>query len=149
VCKVYSKVNPELVTHVVIGKKIDPSSLETSYDLSHPYAKRVDVLATDELLQFAYISMEAKESFKPHIHNPFPRKSMTRNTQESWIILQGDILVMLYDIDQKCLGTITITSGDSIITLHGGHNYKCKSRTAEIYEIKNGPYFPDLDKHRF
>lgn len=76
-------------------------------------------------------------SFKPHIHKP--RKSVIRETQEAWVVISGEVLVLYYDLDGSPLDSCLLSDGDCSITYKGGHGYKCL-QDAMVWEFKNGPY---------
>ena len=53
-----------------------------------------------------------------------------------------------FDLNQKYLRSIEVSSGESIILVGGGHGIEIIEDTKFI-EIKQGPYKEDTDKIRF
>jgi hypothetical protein len=83
--------------------------------------------------------MEKGKTFKPHKHI---WKERTRNViaQESWIVIQGSVKCIFYDIDDQILATPILYPGDASFTLEGGHNYEILENDTLVYEYKTGPY---------
>lgn len=123
---VYSRIDPTQILHIINRRRdIQPG--------------RVDLVEAGEMLQVAAMRMVKHTTFKAHKHIPklLPVK---RVTQETWIIISGTVQVYLYDLDDSLLHTDVLETGDSSITLEGGHNYKILSDDAVVYECKSGPY---------
>jgi cupin fold WbuC family metalloprotein len=78
-------------------------------------------------------------TFKPHKHI---WKGRNRNeiAQESWIVIQGSVECIFYDVDDKILTTEVLYVGDASFTLEGGHNYVILEDNTLVYEYKTGPY---------
>lgn len=132
--KIYSKYN-NVLTHIIYVKD-DFSS----------QGQRDDLVSEDNYLQVATLNMPKGTTFKPHIHNEYLK--VIKHTQEAWVIIQGSVRALLYDIDGKYLDAVDLYAGDMIITLYGGHTYKALEKNTFVYEIKNGPYYGQLfDKH--
>ena len=70
------------------------------------------------------------------------KKERTRNTiaQESWIVVQGSVECIFYDIDDKIIEKPVLYPGDASFTLEGGHTYKILEDNTLVYEYKTGPY---------
>jgi hypothetical protein len=122
----FSKVDPSKLLHVVVRKE----------DLT---PGRVEVVPEDHFIQCALLNMENGKTFKPHKHI---WKERTRNVvaQESWIVIQGSVKCILYDIDDQIITTPILYPGDASFTLEGGHNYKIQEDNTLVYEYKTGPY---------
>ena len=75
---------------------------------------------------------------KPHKH--LATKKTTTGTQEAWIVIEGEILAKVYDIDDKHLEDIYLTSGDMTVFYRGGHELLARKETI-FYELKTGPYY--------
>jgi hypothetical protein len=124
--KVYSIIDPDKLLHIIVRKK----------DLT---PGRVEVVPEDQFIQCALLNMEEGKTFKPHKHI---WKERTRNViaQESWIVIQGRVKCILYDIDDQILYTPTLFPGDASFTLEGGHTYEILEDDTLVYEYKTGPY---------
>ena len=123
---IYSKIDPTKVLHVIVRKE----------NLTQG---RVEVINEDQFIQCALLNMEKGKTFKPHKHI---WKERTRNViaQESWIVIQGSVKCIFYDIDDQILATPILYPGDASFTLEGGHNYEILENNTLVYEYKTGPY---------
>jgi mannose-6-phosphate isomerase-like protein (cupin superfamily) len=124
--KIYSKIDPTKLLHVIVRKEnLTPG--------------RVEVINEDQFIQCALLNMEKGKTFKPHKHI---WKERTRNViaQESWIVIQGSVKCIFYDIDDQILATPILYPGDASFTLEGGHNYEILENDTLVYEYKTGPY---------
>ena len=85
------------------------------------------------------LDMEKGKTFKPHKHI---WKERTRNViaQESWVVIQGSVKCIFYDLDDTIIAEPILYSGDSSYTLEGGHNYLIMEDDTLVYEYKTGPY---------
>jgi cupin fold WbuC family metalloprotein len=124
--KIYSKIDPNKLLHVIVRKE----------DLT---PGRVEVVPKDHFIQCALLNMEKGKTFKPHKHI---WKERTRNViaQESWIVIQGSVKCIFYDIDDQLIATPILHPGDASFTLEGGHNYEIQEDNTLVYEYKTGPY---------
>ena len=123
---IYSKIDPTKLLHVIVRKEnLTPG--------------RVEVINEDQFIQCALLNMEKGKTFKPHKHI---WKERTRNViaQESWIVIQGSVKCIFYDIDNQIIATPILYSGDASFTLEGGHNYEILENDTLVYEYKTGPY---------
>jgi len=124
--KIYSKIDTNKLLHVIVRKEnLTPG--------------RVEVINEDQFIQCALLNMEKGKTFKPHKH---VWKERTRNViaQESWIVIQGSVKCIFYDIDDQILATPILYPGDASFTLDGGHNYEILENDTLVYEYKTGPY---------
>lgn len=124
--KIYSKIDPNKLLHIIVRKKeITPG--------------REDIVPEDNFIQCSILNMEKGKTFKPHKHI---WKERTRNViaQESWIVIQGSVKCIFYDIDNQIIATPILYSGDASFTLEGGHNYEILENDTLVYEYKTGPY---------
>ena len=101
--KINSKVNDKLISSVL--KKSEISSYRT------------DMSPNEEFLQVCGRSLSEGTYVKPHKHKTIIREINT--TQESWVVIEGEIEVGVFDID-------------SLLSL--------KDNTI-FYEFKIGPYY--------
>ncbi len=122
--RIYSKVEPGKLLHVVNARG--------------EIAERRDLCPPEESIQMACFRLPKDKTFKPHRH--IIKETMHNITQESWIIVQGSIRAILYDLDDTILEEVILLAGDCSITFAGGHNYLCLEDDTLVYEAKTGPY---------
>jgi hypothetical protein len=90
--------------------------------------------------------MEKGKTFKPHKHI-FKNRTRDVIAQESWIVVQGKVKCIFYDLDDTILIEPILEQGDASFTLEGGHNYEILEDNTLVYEYKTGPYEgQELDK---
>ncbi len=123
--KIYSKVSPGVLLHIVSRKE----EINTS---------RTDISPEDEYLQLSSFILEKGKTFRPHKHIIFEKT--TDIAQESWVVLDGSVRVIFYDLNDEIIAERDLNQGDVSLTFRGGHNYLILSDTATIYEFKTGPY---------
>jgi hypothetical protein len=122
---IYSKVEPNVLLHAVNRK--DTIALT-----------RTNISPDDEFLQAACFKMDNGKTFKAHKHLTQIRQ--TNITQESWIVIQGAVKAILYDLDDTIIATPILRPGDASFTFRGGHNYEALEDDTLVYEYKTGPY---------
>lgn len=124
--KIYSKTSPDKLLHVIVRKT----------DL---IAGRQEVVPENHFIQCAILNMEQGKTFRPHKHI---WKERTRNViaQESWIVIQGSVKCIFYDVDDQIISTPILYPGDASFTLEGGHTYEILEDNTLVYEYKTGPY---------
>jgi cupin fold WbuC family metalloprotein len=100
---------------------------------------RVDIVSEENFIQCSMLNMEKGKTFKPHKHI---WKERTRNViaQESWVVIQGSVKCIFYDLDDTIIAEPILYPGDSSFTLEGGHNYLIMEDDTLVYEYKTGPY---------
>lgn len=123
--KIFSKVDPEKLLHMVHRKD----------DVTY---QRCDVSPAEEFLQVSCFRLPEGKTFRAHKH--LTQHRQTDITQESWIVIQGRVKAILYDLDDTIIATPILEPGDCSITFHGGHNYECLEEGSIVYEYKTGPY---------
>lgn len=129
--KIYSKIQPNTLLHIV-------------YRLNEVKG-RTNVAPDEEFLQLASIKMHKGQSFKPHKHITFEK--IVNIAQESWIVINGSVKCILYDLDDTIIAEPIIYPGDCSMTFRGGHNYIILEDNTIVYEYKTGPYLgQELDK---
>lgn len=124
--KIYSKIDPSKLLHIIVRKEeITPG--------------RQDIVPEENFIQCSILNMEKGKTFRPHKHI---WKERTRNViaQESWIVLQGSVKCIFYDIDNNIIAEPILYPGDASFTLEGGHNYLILEDNTLVYEYKTGPY---------
>lgn len=130
--KIYSKIDPTLLLHIV-------------YKINELTTTREDIAPDNEFLQVCALNLDKGKTFKPHKH--IPCEKIVTKTQESWVIIKGKVKAILYDIDDSVVAEVILDVGDLSITFNGGHNYLILEDNSLIFEFKNGPYFGvDKDK---
>jgi cupin fold WbuC family metalloprotein len=124
--KIYSKIEPKKLLHIIVRKE----------DIAHG---RKDIVSEEHFIQCSILNMEKNKTFKPHKHI---WKERTRNViaQESWIVIQGSVQCILYDLDNTVISSPILKVGDASFTLEGGHNYLILEDDTLVYEYKTGPY---------
>ena len=124
--KIYSKIKPEKILHIVVRKD----------DFQQG---RQDIIDESQFIQCSMLQMDSGKTFKPHKHIWKERK---RNViaQESWVIIRGSVEAILYDLDDTILEQVVLNEGDASFTLEGGHNYRILEQDTLVYEYKTGPY---------
>jgi cupin fold WbuC family metalloprotein len=123
---IFSNIYPEKLLHIVVRKQ----------DLT---PGRKEVVPESNFIQCALLNMEKGKTFKPHKHI---WKERTRNiiAQESWIVIQGSVKCIFYDLDNNIIAEPILDPGDASFTLEGGHNYEILEDNTLVYEYKTGPY---------
>lgn len=133
--KIYSKINPKQLLHIVVKKEdITPG--------------RINLVEPTNFIQCSSLNLSNGTTFKPHKHI---WKEQTRNViaQESWIVIQGSVECIFYDIDDTILTRQILFPGDCSFTLEGGHNYLILEDNTLVYEYKTGPYTGQSNDKRF
>jgi hypothetical protein len=124
--KIYSKIEPEKLLHIIVRKDDFKQGRE-------------DIVEENQFIQCSILQMENGKTFRPHKHI---WKERTRNViaQESWIVVQGSVKCIFYDIDDTLIAEPILYPGDASFTLEGGHNYEILEDDTMVYEYKTGPY---------
>ena len=132
--KIYSKVDPDLLLHI-INRLSDIDG-------------RTEIIPEDNFLQCATIILNKGNKFAPHYHIKKERYYKEQIAQESWIVVRGSVRCIMYDIDNATiLATPILEAGDASFTLYGGHTYEILEENTIVYEYKTGPYEgQELDK---
>lgn len=124
--KIYSKIEPNKLLHIIVRKEdIKPG--------------REDIVDINNFIQCSMLNMEKGKTFKPHRHI---WKERTRDViaQESWVVIQGSVKCIFYDLDNTIIAEPILLVGDCSFTLEGGHNYEIQEDNTLVYEYKTGPY---------
>lgn len=124
--RIYSKIDANKLLHIVVRK-------------SDIVLGRQDIIPEEHYIQCSILNMEKDKTFKPHKHI---WKERTRNViaQESWIVIQGSVKCIFYDLDDTIIAEPILKPGDASFTLEGGHNYLILEENTLVYEYKTGPY---------
>ena len=130
--KIYSSVDSSNLLHIILRKE----------DIQ---SERMNIIDDQEFLQLAPMKLPKGKTFLPHKH--VYCEKITTIAQESWVVIQGSVKAILYDVNDEILTEEVLNPGDSSITLRGGHTYEILEDDTVVYEYKTGPYLGiDLDK---
>jgi hypothetical protein len=77
----------------------------------------------------------------PHIHLTKPIIPTFMLTQEVVYVIEGRLMVTIYDEGEHPVYSVTLIKGDTLINLAGGHGYTVMDDGTKVLEVKNGPYF--------
>lgn len=124
--KIFSKIDKNKILHIIVRKN------EINYG-------RVDIIPDDNFIQCSMLKMEKGKTFKPHKHI-WKNRTLNLIAQESWVVIQGSVKCILYDLNDEVIATPILNVGDSSFTLLGGHNYEILEEGTIVYEYKTGPY---------
>lgn len=97
-------------------------------------------------LQLGMIVYGKGKAIAPHMHLPVTRQ--VEGTSEVVSVRQGVCDVDLYDDSRSFVGSRSLTTGDIILLLGGGHGFRMHEDTI-LFEVKQGPYLDGRDKERF
>jgi hypothetical protein len=124
--KIYSKVEPEKLLHVI--NRLDEIN------------GRTELIPENNFIQCATLKMEKNKTFPPHKHIIKDRHYPNQIAQESWVVIKGSVKCILYDINDEVIATPILYPGDASFTLYGGHTYEILEDDTIVYEYKTGPY---------
>lgn len=131
--RLYSKMDPAKLLHMVVRR-------------SDFRPVRQNLIDAEQFLQCSTLNMAKGTTFRPHRHIWKERTSKVI-AQESWMIVQGSVRAIFYDLDDTVLDEVILNQGDASFTLEGGHNYVILEDDTFVYEYKTGPYEgQDYDK---
>jgi oxalate decarboxylase/phosphoglucose isomerase-like protein (cupin superfamily) len=83
------------------------------------------------------------ETISNHYHH---ERDMPRvQVQEFILVSAGQLVLKLFDDQQRQFTSVTMESGDAVLLLRGGHGFDILDDT-KIVEIKQGPYIEAGDK---
>ena len=124
--KIYSKVEPSKLLHIVVRKKdVKPG--------------RVEVVSENNFIQCALLNMEKGKTFQPHKHI-WKSGEEQCIAQESWVVIKGKVQCTFFDVNDEVLVEPILQEGDASFTLEGGHTYTILENDTLVYEYKTGPY---------
>lgn len=87
--------------------------------------------------QVGFIVYPAGSEIARHRHRPLERRIV--GTSEVLVVRQGRCEVDLYSEDGAFICTHTLSQGDVIVIVAGGHRYRMLEDTV-LFEVKQGPY---------
>ena len=128
--KLYSKVEPDKLLHII--HKVDEF-----YTIEDGH--RRDLVGDDSFIQLSAMNMKKGHTFRPHQHIWKPGE-VECIAQESWVVIEGSVKVIMYDLDDTIIETPILYPGDCSMTFQGGHTYKILEEDTIVYEYKTGPY---------
>jgi len=142
--KIYSKVEPNLLLHII--HRFDDFDKMESF--------RKEIIEPDQFIQCAALNMDKGKTFRPHKHIYKERHYKKQIAQESWIILSGKVIAKFFDLDGTLLKEVILNELDASFSLTGGHTYfaleEGKYGKVRVYELKTGPYEgQEFDKEFF
>ena len=124
--KIYSDIDKTKLLHIIVRKdEIQPG--------------REDIVSQENFIQCSRLNLSKGTTFKPHKHI-WKNRNLNIIAQESWVVIQGSVKCIFYDIDNSILTTEVLNFGDASFTLEGGHNYEILQDNTLVYEYKTGPY---------
>ena len=88
-------------------------------------------------LQVGINNYRKNEKIKPHSH--INRKITINTAQEVIYIKNGKARLDLYDENNSKFQTLTLSTGDLVFFISGGHGFEILEDTT-IIEVKQGPY---------
>lgn len=97
-------------------------------------------------LQVGFIVKGPDDIVPRHDHHPVERTIV--GTAEVLVVRQGGGEMEIYDADRNFVAKRTISTGDVIVLLEGGHGFRFDSDTV-LLEVKQGPYSGVDEKERF
>jgi len=122
--KIFSKKDPNTLLHLVSRKD--------------EINGRTNVAPDEVFLQLATLKMQKGQTFKPHKH--IIHEKIIDIAQESWLVFQGSVKCIFYDLDDTILQEVILYPGDISMTFRGGHNYLILEDNTIVFEYKTGPY---------
>lgn len=134
--KIYSKINPSILLHVIYASENDKEIIRDK--------AVIPITETNHSIQAMAFKMAAGVKSNPHRHNNYERK--TNQTHEALVLLSGKIELSIYDIDNNLLEKHELNEGDCYVYINGGHSIRAITNIT-FFEFKNGPYGgPEKDK---
>ena len=127
--KIYSKVSPDKLLHIVHFPE----------DFPEESVQRIDIVDSNNFIQCSSLNLKKDKTFRPHKHI-WKNRQRDVIAQESWIVVKGSVKCFFYDLDDELLETVIISQGCASFTLEGGHNYLILEDNTLIMEYKTGPY---------
>jgi hypothetical protein len=134
--KIYSKVNPGVLLHVI-------------FRMDDFKEGRTEIIDGDEFIQCSALLLDYGHTFRPHKHNMQHRVYSDYVPQESWIVITGKVKCTFYDLDDTIIAEPELGMGDASFTLRGGHTYTIMMPHTFVLEYKTGRYFGQKNDKTF
>lgn len=133
---------------IQVLSRVLPGSVICKKVVSSDYgAQRFDFCSTSESLQGSARLLPFGFEVRAHTHLPQLRE--TSGTSEAWIVFEGCLEAMVYDVDDSLIDTLRVISGEAVFFFRGGHSLKTLAENTKFLEVKNGPYFGAKEDKRF
>lgn len=127
--EIYSRVDEGLLLHIICRPQ-----------KSEEKENRAEIVPENNFIQCSYLTLPLGKTFRPHKHIKKDRRYKEQIAQESWVVIQGKVKCVFFDIDDKLLFETVLLPGESSFTLEGGHTYEILEDDTLVYEYKTGPY---------
>lgn len=114
---------------------------------NHSYKSGIN-FHTDSKSEFQIATMSHKSGYAitPHLHNVQTR--IINTTSEVIYIKKGILEVNFYDHNHYMINNVHLRAGDFIYLIAMAHGFNIID-DVELLEIKQGPFYKNLDKVRF
>lgn len=123
---------PDLIT---VTKGENTYALFMKHGISTPGAR----FMTDNTMPFQVGLFERPAGYHVKAHQHPPQKYDVGTTSEFLYIEQGKMHVTIFDEEWNVLREETLTVGDAMLALRGGHEVKMLE-PVRFYEVKQGPF---------
>src|SRR5689334_19940676 len=87
--------------------------------------------------QVGFVVYPAGGEVKRHVHKKLERN--ITGTAELIMIKAGSCEIDIYNDDRELVATRSLSSGDIVLTVNGGHGFRMQEDTT-LVEVKQGPY---------
>jgi hypothetical protein len=104
------------------------------------------VTNNDNEFQLASFLLDENEVIEKHYHPQQERN--IKNTSEVLVLLEGEMLIEIFNSNLELVDTMSLYSGDTIGFYAGGHGIKLITE-CKFIEVKQGPFNESTDKKRF
>ena len=136
---IFSKIKPDILLHSIYRIK-DVMDLKT---------EREDITVESAFLQCAVMKPTRNKTYKAHKHVIKSQSTFEFQVQEAFIVISGQVTIVIFDIDDSLLCEVVLHAGDLAVILAGGHTIKIGNINTVLYEIKTGPYEGQLLDKKF
>jgi hypothetical protein len=96
--------------------------------------------------QVGFIVYPAGGEIARHVHRPLERHLV--GTSEVIVVRSGSCELDIYDDDRALVSTHTLSTGDVMVMVGGGHGFRMLEDTV-LLEVKQGPYTGQAEKVLF
>jgi len=100
----------------------------------------------DAIQQVGLVVHESGAEIQRHSHLPMTRT--ITGTPEVLVVRSGLCEIDVYDDERSLIATESLTPGDLVLILAGGHGFRILESTV-LLEVKQGPYFGAHEKEYF
>ena len=123
-------------TEVKSGNKI----FALVFDLSSIKEGSFPVTDASWPIQLLLMNRQRGHVVKKHMHKKI--RKISQQPQEAIVVMKGVIQASIFDRKGKLIAKKTISSGQCLLMVDGGHEVKI-IKDALIYAFKDGPYVDD------